>query len=193
MTNLVLLCSHVRENEASRDRKALEALDGFRQVIRKLLETPARLRAAGRHGKEADVQACAWLTKVGLVPDGKDFMIHTPRSNTLITRACWSDKVHHSATHSAFRVISWSTDSSWAVSRAHTHEMYLGRSALRSAYPAETALVELWGKRLEKCPAGYSMLSDRGLANTAQLYPNFNAHPELSQREISIHCRRSGV
>ena len=101
------------------------------------------------------------LTKVGLVPDGKDFMIHTPRSNTLITRACWSDKVHHSA----FRVISWSTPAGLSVE--HTH-MYFGR-------PPEPTLVELRGKRLRKCPAGFSMLSDRGFANTAHLYPNFNA------------------
>ena len=84
--------------------------------------------AAGRHRKEADylnaslpeAYKAQGLTKVGLVPDGEDFMIHTPRSNTLITRACWSGKVHHSA----FRVISWSTLAGLSVE--HTH-MYFGR------------------------------------------------------------------
>ena len=33
------------------------------------------------------------LLKVCAVQDGKDFMIETPRSNTMITRAAWSDKV----------------------------------------------------------------------------------------------------
>ena len=45
------------------------------------------------------------LEKCCAVPDDKDFMIHTTRSNTLFTRASYSDKVHHSAV----RCISWST------------------------------------------------------------------------------------
>jgi len=39
---------------------------------------------------------------------------------------------------------------------------------------SENALVELWAPRLKKCPRGYSMLSDRGFANTARFYPNLN-------------------
>ncbi len=35
----------------------------------------------------------AGLAKVCAVPDGKDFMIWTPRSNTVLTRAAYSDKV----------------------------------------------------------------------------------------------------
>ena len=35
----------------------------------------------------------AGLGKVCAVPDGKDFMIWTPRSNTVLTRAAYSDKV----------------------------------------------------------------------------------------------------
>ncbi|EJK67174.1 hypothetical protein THAOC_11828, partial [Thalassiosira oceanica] len=34
------------------------------------------------------------LEKVCAIPDGKDFLIHTPRQNTLFTRACYSDKMH---------------------------------------------------------------------------------------------------
>lgn len=35
------------------------------------------------------------LKNVCALPDGKDFMIFTPRSNTVLTRAAWSDKVFH--------------------------------------------------------------------------------------------------
>ena len=45
------------------------------------------------------------LHQVCAVPDGKDFMIWTPRQNTLFTRACYSDKVHHSKVQTT----SWST------------------------------------------------------------------------------------
>jgi hypothetical protein len=101
------------------------------------------------------------LEKICAVPDGKDFMIHTPRSNTLITRASRSDKVEHSAT----RVITWSTPAGLCFE--HT-DMYLARVS-------EKRLVELWGPRLAKCPPGWKMLSDRGFAGTARYYPNFNA------------------
>ena len=110
----------------------------------------------------------AGLTNVALLPDGKDFMIHTPRANTLISRASYSDKVHHSAV----RCISWSTAAGLSVE--HT-DLYLARCS-------EKKLVELWGPRLRKCPGatprfpkGWVMLSDRGFANTMNLYPNWNA------------------
>lgn len=79
----------------------------------------------------------------------------------MLSRACWSDKVHHSGV----RCISWSTPQ--GMSFEHTC-LFLARCT-------EKKLVELWGDRLDKCPAGYAMLSDRGFAGTARLYPNFNA------------------
>ena len=100
------------------------------------------------------------LDKCCAVPDGKDFMIHTTRSNTLFTRASYSDKVHHSAV----RCISWSTPE--GLSFEHTN-LFLARAT-------EKSLVELWGPRLKKCPQGWFMLSDRGFFDTARLYPNMN-------------------
>ena len=38
----------------------------------------------------------------------------------------------------------------------------------------EKRLVCLWGPRLKKCPTGWTMLADRGFANTAHYYPNVN-------------------
>ena len=100
------------------------------------------------------------LEKCCAVPNGKDFMIHTTRSNTLFTRASFSDKVHHSAV----RCISWSTPQ--GLSFEHTN-LFLGRVS-------EKRLVELWGPRLKKCPRGWYMLSDRGFFDTARCYPNMN-------------------
>ncbi|EJK57584.1 hypothetical protein THAOC_22356 [Thalassiosira oceanica] len=100
------------------------------------------------------------LEKVCAIPDGKDFLIHTPRQNTLFTRACYSDKMHASAV----RCISWCTP--MGLSFEHTN-LFLAR-------PGEKTLVELWAPRLKKCPVGYSMLSDRGFADTARFYPNMN-------------------
>ena len=101
------------------------------------------------------------LGNICALPDGKDFMIHTPRSNTVLTRASYSDKVHHSAV----RCISWTTPGGLAFE--HTNLFF--------ARVTEKRLVELWGPRLKKCPAGWKMLSDRGFAGTAHYYPNFNA------------------
>ncbi len=103
----------------------------------------------------------AGLTNVGAVPDGKDFMIDVWRKNALLTRACFSDKVHHAAV----RCISWSTPA--GLMFEHT-DLFLARIS-------EKRLVELWGPRLKKVPAGWVMLTDRGFANTARYYPNFNA------------------
>ena len=100
------------------------------------------------------------LEKCCAVPDGKDFMIYTTRKNTMFTRACFSDKVHHSAA----RCISWSTP--MGLSFEHT-DLFLGRAS-------EKRLVELWGPRLKKCPRGWYMLSDRGFFDTARFYPNMN-------------------
>ena len=86
------------------------------------------------------------LEKCCAVPDGKDFMIHTTQSNTLFTRASYSDKVHHSAV----RCISWSTPE--GLSFKHT-KIFLSRAS-------EKSLVELWGPRLKKCPRGWFMLLD---------------------------------
>ena len=103
----------------------------------------------------------AGMTNICGVPDGKDFMTDVIRSNTMMTRAGYSDKVHHSGV----RCISWGTPR--GLSYEHT-VLYLARCT-------EQRLVELWGPRLEKCPEGMAMLSDRGFAGTARLYPNFNA------------------
>jgi len=103
----------------------------------------------------------AGLENVCAVPDGKDFMTETTRTNTMISRAGHSAKVDHSAV----RCISWST--AQGLSFEHTC-LFLARCT-------EQRLVELWGPRLEKCPYGMTMLSDRGFAGTARLYPNFNA------------------
>ena len=100
------------------------------------------------------------LEKCCAVPDGKDFMIYTTRKYTLLTRASYSDKVHHSA----IRCISWGTP--MGLSFEHT-DCFLGRVS-------EKKLVELWGPRLKKCPIGWYMLSDRGFFDTARFYPNMN-------------------
>mmetsp|Transcript_10694 Transcript_10694/g.17718 ORF Transcript_10694/g.17718 Transcript_10694/m.17718 type:complete len:228 (+) Transcript_10694:1807-2490(+) len=100
------------------------------------------------------------LTNICGIPDGKDFKINTPRKNSLLSRACYSDKVHASAV----RCISWCTP--MGLSYEHT-DLFLARVS-------ETALVELWGPRLRKCPKGWDMLSDRGFWNTARFYPNMN-------------------
>ena len=39
----------------------------------------------------------------------------------------------------------------------------------------EKRFVCLWAPRLKKCPTGWTMLADRGFANTAHYYPNVNA------------------
>ena len=88
------------------------------------------------------------LDKCCAVPDGKDFMIYTTWSNTLFTRASYSDKVHHSAV----RCILWSTPE--GLSFEHT-KMFLARVS-------EKALVGLWGPRLKKCPQRWFLLSDSG-------------------------------
>ena len=100
------------------------------------------------------------LDKVGAVPDGKDFMIDVPRITPLLTRASHSSKTHHAST----RCISWSLPN--GTSFEHT-DQYMAKAS-------EKALVELWGPRLHKVPAGYSMLSDRGFAGTERYYPNLN-------------------
>ena len=101
------------------------------------------------------------LHKIAALPDGKDFMIHTPRANPLITRAAYSDKVHHSAV----RCISWSTPCG----------LYFAHTPLFLARVSEKKLVELWGPRLSSVPPGYRMLADRGFAGTARYYPTFSA------------------
>ena len=98
------------------------------------------------------------LEKIAAVPDGKDFMTDTARSNTIITRSQFSDKVHNSAV----RCISWMTAN--ALSFEHT-DLFLGRCS-------EKRLVEIWGPRLAKIPAGWLCLSDRGFAGTARYYPH---------------------
>jgi len=117
--------------------------------------TPAHLRHTypDAYEKEGMHKVCAQV-------DGKDFMTHTDRSNTVITRASHSNKVEHTAG----RCMSWSTAA--GLMFEHT-DMYLGRVS-------EKKLVELWGPRLKKCPAGWTMLVDRGFAGTATYYPNMN-------------------
>lgn len=81
------------------------------------------------------------LEKIAALSDGKDYMIEIPRSNPLLTRAAYSDKVHHSA----LRQISWSTPT--GLNFEHT-DLFLGRVS-------EKKLVELWGPRLQSAPAGW--------------------------------------
>jgi hypothetical protein len=68
---------------------------------------------------------------VAVLVDGKDFMINDPKKNSAIKRACWSDKVGHSAG----RLITWSTPAGLIV---EVTPLFLGRAT-------ETAVVALWG------------------------------------------------
>jgi hypothetical protein len=97
------------------------------------------------------------LGQTGAVPDGKDFMIEVPHAAPLVEKGVYFDKMHHSAV----RTIAWSTPR--GLSFKHT-PLYL-------ALCTEKALVELWGPRLKKVPAGRPMLSDRGFAGTSRHSP----------------------
>ena len=118
----------------------------------------------------------AGMLKIVALPDGKDFMINDIRSNTLLTRASFSDKVHHAAV----RCISWSTPT--GLMFEHT-DLFFARVS-------EKKLVSLWGPRLKKCPPGWRMLSDRGFAGTASYYPNFNA--QLTPAFLKGRDRKTG-
>lgn len=72
------------------------------------------------------------LRKVCALVDGKDVMIEVFRKHSFLTRACFSDKVHHAAV----RIISWSLP--WGLYVEHT-DPFLGRST-------ESSLVHLWGE-----------------------------------------------
>jgi hypothetical protein len=117
--------------------------------------TPAHLRHACPDAceKEGMHKVCAQV-------DGKDFMTHADRSNTVITRASQSNKVEHTAG----RCTSWSTAAGLMFEHA---DMHLGGVS-------EKKLVGLWGPRLKKCPAGWTTLVDRGFAGAATHYPNMN-------------------
>jgi hypothetical protein len=112
----------------------------------------------------------AGLTNVCAVPDGKDFLTWTPRTNTVLSRAASSNKMGN---HSAARVVTWTTPA--GLTFEHT-DVFLARVS-------EKKLVELWGPRLAKCPHGWCMLADRGFHGTAHYYPNFNA--QLTPRFLS--------
>jgi len=99
-------------------------------------------------------------TRIGALPDGKDFMIDTARTNSMVSRAMRSDKVKNSAV----RCISWMTPAN--LSFEHT-DLFLARCS-------EKKLVDLWGKRFKNFPAGWDMLADRGFAGTERSYPNMN-------------------
>ena len=73
------------------------------------------------------------MTNVGALKDGKDYLAHTPRQNTTITRALFSSKMHATSG----REISWTL--AGGLNFEHT-DMYLGRCS-------EGNLVELWGSR----------------------------------------------
>ena len=75
---------------------------------------------------------------VAVLVDGKDFMINDPKKNSAIKRACWSDKVGHSAG----RLITWSTPAGLIV---EVTPLFLGRAT-------ETAIVALWGSYHETVP-----------------------------------------
>ena len=71
-------------------------------------------------------------------------MINDPKKNSGIKRACWSDKV----SHSAGRLITWSTSAGLIV---EVTPLFLGRAT-------ETAVVAVWGSHyvtvpLSKIPA----------------------------------------
>lgn len=102
------------------------------------------------------------LEQVGAMPDGKDFATDTSRTNSAISRAMWSDKIHHSAA----RCITWTTPAGLAFERT---VLYMARAS-------ETACVASWREVLKKIPAGRLILADRGFSKDAILYPNFNVH-----------------
>ena len=106
------------------------------------------------------------LDKIAGLPDGKDFLAWTVRSNTMVTRSQWSSKMKASA----FRCISWM--SAAGLSYEHT-DLFMGRCS-------ETRLVELWRHRLGKIPRGWSLLADRGFSTTGRFYPHFN--PQLTPK-----------
>ena len=97
----------------------------------------------------------AGLTNVCAVPDGKDFLTWTPRTNTVLSRAASSNKMGN---HSAARVVTWTTPA--GLTFEHT-DVFLARVS-------EKKLVEL---------------ADRGFQGTAHYYPNFNA--QLTPRFLS--------
>ena len=100
------------------------------------------------------------LSNVASLADGKDFLIHTPRKRTVLTRACRSDKMKASAV----RCITWTTP----------HGLCFEHTDLVLARFSENGLVELWGPRLAKIPLGMEGLDDRGFKDTGRFYPNFN-------------------
>jgi hypothetical protein len=102
------------------------------------------------------------LGKVGAMPDGKDFATDTPRGDSTMSKASYSDKIHHSGA----RCITWTTPAGLCFE--HTI-LYMARAS-------ETSLVAEWRECLAKIPTGRTVLADRGFAKDAFLYPNFNVH-----------------
>jgi hypothetical protein len=78
------------------------------------------------------------LEMVGLLVDGKDVMVFTDRNHSGLTRAMWSDKVHHSA----FRWLNWGL--ACGLSVEHTVLYY--------ARVSESKLVQLWGSSRHHTP-----------------------------------------
>jgi hypothetical protein len=68
---------------------------------------------------------------VAVLVGRKDSVVNDPKENSAIKRACWSDKVGHSAG----RLITWSTPAGLIV---EVTPLFLGRAT-------ETAVVALWG------------------------------------------------
>ena len=83
------------------------------------------------NGERPKIFSDAGQENVAVLVDGKDFMINDPKKNSAIKRACWSDKVGHSAG----RLITWSTPAGLIV---EVTPLFLGRAT-------ETAIVALWG------------------------------------------------
>jgi hypothetical protein len=165
---------------------------GLTSIERYLNEWMPKFGAAGRLWSTFDIGVdyieatypeaftAAGLQNIGALPDGKDMMTDTPRQNSAITRAFFSDKVHHSAV----RWINWMTPE--GLSFEHS-DLILSRAS-------EKAIVRLWGPRMAKLDAILRMLSDRGFAETAGSYPNFNAQltpkfltgrPQFTAGEVS--------
>ena len=113
------------------------------------------------------------LGKVGAMPDGKDFATDTTRMNSAMSKAVYSDKIHHSGA----RCITWTTPAGLCFE--HTIP-FMTRAS-------ETSLVAEWRECLAKIPAGRTVLADRGFSKDAFLYPNFKIHltPFLARREQS--------
>lgn len=97
----------------------------------------------------------------GLV-DGKDFQTETYRLMGALTKACFSEKVGHSAA----RFCSWTVPCGLACEH----------SPLFMARAGEASIVATMGEYLVKFPMNWLILADRGFYRDTFHYPNLNVH-----------------